>query len=66
MCPTATEVTTYLDGQLLGTQPVYEDTFDQPMYFVISAAPTNATIPGNPPRPAFIETQVDWFRVWQK
>jgi hypothetical protein len=63
---TATEVSTYLDGQLLGTQPVYEDTFDQPMYFVISAAPTNATIPDNPPRPAFIETQVDWFRVWQK
>ena len=60
---TAPVVTTYLDGQLIGTQPVYEDTFDQPMCFAISAARAIATLEGNRRRPAFIEAPGGWFRV---
>lgn len=65
---TSTELTTYLDGQLLKTQAPY-DTTAQPMYLEISAAPAASLTsppPGMPEPPAFIETQVDWVRVWQK
>jgi hypothetical protein len=62
---TATELTTYLDGERVGSQPVYDSTA-QPMYMLLTAAPTNSQPPSNPPRPAFIETQIDWVRVWQQ
>jgi hypothetical protein len=62
---TADEVTTYLDGQRLGSQPTH-DTTAQPMYMLLTAAPTNSQPPENPPRPESMETQIDWVRVWQK
>ena len=62
---TATDLTTYLDGQPLGSQPVYPDSTPQPMYMLLTAAPLSSVL-GNPPKPATIETQVDYVRVWQK
>lgn len=63
---TATSVSTYLDDVLQGTQAVFDSTA-QPLYMIISAAPLPFTPLGPmPPVPAFIETQVDWVRVWQK
>jgi hypothetical protein len=62
---TATELTTYLDGQQLGSQPVYPDSTPQPMYMLLTAAPLGSVL-GNPPKPAIIQTQVDYVRVWQR
>lgn len=62
---TADEVTTYLDGQRLDSQPTF-DTTAQPMYMLLTAAPTNSQPPANPPKPESMETQIDWVRVWQK
>jgi hypothetical protein len=62
---TATDLTTYLDGERLGSQPVYPDSTPQPMYMLLTAAPLGSVV-GNPPKPAIIETQVDYVRVWQK
>lgn len=55
----------YLDGQLLGSQPTY-DTAAQPMYMLLTAAPSNSQPPANPPKPESMETQIDWVRVWQQ
>lgn len=65
---TPSQMTTYLDGQPMGTLATY-DTTAQPMYLIISAAPLTAptqTQPDFPPPPPYIETQVDWVRVWQR
>jgi hypothetical protein len=67
---TPTTVESYLDGVRLTTGAT-PDTFAQPMPFIISSAPLNYTQAmitqwGIPAAPAFIITEVDWFRVWQQ
>jgi hypothetical protein len=62
---TSTELTTYLDGQRLGSQPTYPDSTPQPMYLLLTAAPVTA-VKDNPPMPAILQTQVDYVRVWRK
>jgi beta-glucanase (GH16 family) len=66
---TAAELTTYLDGQVLGTQATYPDSTGQPMYMLLTAAAcmrVDSPPPGHPPPPETLETQIDWVRVWQK
>jgi hypothetical protein len=62
---TSTELTTYLDGQQLGSQPVYPGSTAQPMYMLLTAAPVSGVL-GNPPKPAIIQTHIDYVRVWQR
>lgn len=62
---TATELTTYLDGQPQGTHEPYPSTA-QPMYMLLTAAPLGSLGTNPPPKPAVIETQIDWVRVWQR
>jgi hypothetical protein len=63
---TPTSVATFLDGRPLGSMATF-DTTAQPLYLIVSAAPLTGgqTQPGWPPCPRYIETQVDWVRVWQ-
>jgi hypothetical protein len=62
---TATELTTYLDGQPQVTHAPFDSTA-QPMYMLLTAAPLGSIGANPPPKPEVIETQVDWVRVWQK
>lgn len=62
---TGSQVSTYLDGTLMGTAATY-DTFAQAMPFIMSAAPIPSTPFGSPPRPDFIVLDVDYFQVWQQ
>jgi hypothetical protein len=59
-------LTTFLDGVWQSTHPGYDSTA-QPMYMVFSAAPLGLVAPGHEsdPEPDFVETYVDWVRVWQ-
>ena len=60
---TAREMCTYLDGvEIDCVQPF--DTTDQPMHIVFTIQYLG-TCGGCPPRPASLEMEVDWVRVWQ-
>jgi hypothetical protein len=60
------ELTTYIDGVFASTHTAYDSTA-QPLSMVISAAPLGLAPVGHEsdPVPDFIETYIDWVRVWQ-
>ena len=60
---TANEMCTYLDGVEIGCVETF-DTTAQPMHIVFTVQYLGACV-GCPPRPATLEMQVDWVRVWQ-
>ena len=61
---TEDEVCSYLDDVQLGCLPRY-DTTSQPMHMVFTMH-YQGLCGGCPPRPAELELQVDWVRVWQR
>ena len=62
---TATEISWYLDGQLLKTAPVYDST-DQPMLLLLQMWTGGWTGGTDASTPDELKTEVDWVRVWQK
>ncbi|HET6953449.1 MAG TPA: hypothetical protein VFI47_23935 [Acidimicrobiales bacterium] len=61
---TAGELCTYLDDALVHCTPTY-DTTAQPMHLVFTIGYLN-NCAGCGPRPAEMDMQVDWVRVWQR
>jgi hypothetical protein len=55
---------TYMDDALVHCTPAY-DTAAQPMHLVFTIAYLDDCA-GCGPRPAELEMQVDWVRVWQR
>jgi beta-glucanase (GH16 family) len=62
---TPTQVSWYLDGQLLNTASVYDST-DQPMFLLLQMWIGGWTGGTDSSTPDALTTQVDWVRVWQK
>lgn len=60
---TAGQLCTFLDDELLGCVPPY-DTTSQRMHIVLSMLYLNECA-GCPPRPASLQMDIDWVRVWQ-
>jgi hypothetical protein len=62
---TATQMSWYLDGQLLHTAPAY-DSLSQPMFVILQMYVGGWTGGTDSTTPAELKTEVDWVRVWQK
>lgn len=62
---TASQISWYLDGQLLMSAPVYDST-NQPMFLLLQMWVGGWTSDPGPSTPDVLETQVDYVRVWQR
>jgi beta-glucanase (GH16 family) len=62
---TASQVSWYLDGQLLMTAPLYDST-NQPMFLLLQMWVGGWTQDPGPSTPDVLETQVDYVSVWQR
>jgi len=60
-----TDIKWYLDGQLVGTAPVYDST-NQPMFLLLQMWIGGWTGGTDASTPDELKTEVDWVRVWQK
>ena len=62
---TASQISWYLDGQLLMSAPVY-DSSNQPMFLLLQMWTGGWTSDPGPSTPDVLETQVDYVSVWQR
>jgi beta-glucanase (GH16 family) len=62
---TPTQVSWYLDGNLLHSAPAY-DSLNQPMFMLLQMWQGGWNPDADSTTPDTIETDVDWVRVWQK
>jgi len=62
---TASTISWYLDGALVGSAPTYDST-NQPMFILLQMWIGGWTSGTNSSTPAELKTEVDWVRAWQK
>ena len=62
---TSSQVSWYLDGQLLMSAPTYDST-NQPMFLLLQMWTGGWTQNPGPSTPDVLETQVDYVSVWQR
>jgi chitodextrinase len=62
---TASTISWYLDGNLVGSAPTYDST-NQPMFILLQMWIGGWTSGTNSSTPAELKTEVDWVRAWQK